>query len=187
MIPSLDALKAIDEFRRDALVVATMTGLEEWQNISGNPDRDVPLDDMMGKASSFALGLALAQPDHKVAVIDGDGSLLSNLGSLVTVANSAPENLIHFVLQDNMYFSTGSAPIPGADKLSFKGLASSAGYSLSYEFDDFEEFVTNLEDIFQQEGPIFVCLKIQRNGIPKSTPRSFGEAREKLRDLFELK
>jgi phosphonopyruvate decarboxylase len=186
MIPSLDALKAIDEFRQGALVVATMTGLEEWQTISGDPARDVPLEDVMGKASSFGLGLALAQPSHKVAVIDGDGSLLSNLGSLVTIANSAPANLIHFVLQDDMYFSTGAASIPGADILSFAGLASSAGYPVTYEFDDLEEFVTQLETIFQQEGPIFVCLKIQRNGVPKSPPRSFHEAREQLRVLFNI-
>ena len=68
----------------------------------------------MGKASSIGLGIALARPDKKVLVIDGDGSLLMNLGSLVTVANMSPKNLVHFVYQNGTYGVSGGQPIPGS-------------------------------------------------------------------------
>ena len=65
----------------------------------------------MGKGSSIALGLALARPDIPIILFDGDGSLEMNLGSLVTVANKAPKNLYHFVIQNGVYAMTGGQPI----------------------------------------------------------------------------
>ena len=56
----------------------------------------------MGLASSHALGLALGHPDKRVIVLDGDGSLLMNLGSLVTIAAVAPKNLVHFVCENEL-------------------------------------------------------------------------------------
>src|ERR1700704_2386806 len=89
----------------------------------------------MGLGSSHALGLALGRPDKRVILLDGDGSLLMNLGSLVTVANAAPKNLFHFLMENGTYEANGSHPIPGRDRLDFSGLAKSAGYRASATFD----------------------------------------------------
>ena len=69
-----------------------------------------------------------ASPDRRVIVLDGDGSLLMNLGSLVTIAAAAPKNLVHFVCDNGSYEANGGHPIPNP-KVDFAGLARSAGYA----------------------------------------------------------
>ena len=91
-----------------------MTPNRYWESVSSNKDLDLPIFGAMGKASSVALGLALARPDKRIVVLDGDGGLLMNLGSLVTIADQEPDNLVHFVFEDGMYFTTGGQPVPGA-------------------------------------------------------------------------
>ena len=84
MISSLDAVRAISRERGDAVVVSTMTPNRYWESVSENRDLDLPIFGAMGKASSVALGIALAQPDKKIIILDSDGGLLMNLGSLIT-------------------------------------------------------------------------------------------------------
>lgn len=184
MIPSLEAIKAIHQQRGQAIVVATMTGRQEWDAVSQSRSLDFPLVGCMGKASSFALGLALAQPRRKVVVIDGDGSLLMNLGSLVTVANKGPANYYHFVLEDGAYTSTGGQPIPGANKVSFAAMARAAGYAAAYDFDNLEEFVIEVGSILRHPGPLLVCLKVKHQEIPPSEPRTIQQAVQELRVLL---
>ena len=160
MIPAFDAIKAINSERGDAIVVATMTPNRHWRAVSTDRDLDLPVFGSMGKASSVALGVALAVPDRKVVVLDGDGGLLMNLGSLVTIAGQEPENLVHFVFEDGVYVTTGSQPVPGSGKFNLAGIAREAGIKESYEFDDLEDFVSELPDIMRKKGPVFVCLKV---------------------------
>ncbi len=160
MIESFEAQKVISKHRGNAIVVAVMTTNREWPQVSTNPDLDLPLNGAMGKASSLGLGLALAQPARKVIVLDGDGGILMNLGSLVTIANMAPPNLIHFVFENGTYRSTGGQPIPNAGKLSFLGLAREAGYGKVHEFEDLVSLENSIETLLNQIGPTFVCLKI---------------------------
>ncbi len=68
----------------------------------------------MGLTSSIALGLALARPDRRVVALDGDGSLLMNLGSLATIAVCAPANLLVLVLDNGRYGTTGGQATPTA-------------------------------------------------------------------------
>ena len=98
---SYEALEVISRYRNDSIVVMTMTAHRDWPKITTNSDLDLPMSGCMGKASSVGLGLALAKPEKRVIVFDGDGSLLMNLGSLVTIANMAPPNLIHFVFYNS--------------------------------------------------------------------------------------
>ncbi|RJS68351.1 sulfopyruvate decarboxylase subunit beta [ANME-2 cluster archaeon] len=80
----------------------------------------------MGLASSIGLGLALAQP-RKVVVLDGDGSLLMNLGSLATIANHAPENYLLAILDNRCYGSTGCQLTATAEAVDLAAIASGAG------------------------------------------------------------
>jgi|GEM_PF-2991142 len=91
MISSLDAVRAISRERGDAVVVSTMTPNRYWESVSENRDLDLPIFGAMGKASSVALGIALAQPDKKIIILDSDGGLLMNLGSLITLAGPRPK------------------------------------------------------------------------------------------------
>jgi len=157
---NFEALKVISQHRGNAIVVATMTANFVWPQVSTNPDLDLMFSGAMGKASSMGLGLALARPDKKVIVLDGDGSILMNLGSLVTIANMAPPNLIHFVFENTVYRTTGGQSIPAAGKFSFAALARDAGYANVYEFEELESLENNIETVLNQAGLTFVCLKV---------------------------
>ncbi len=162
-IKNVDAVRIMDEHRGDGVIVATMNagnvnfGLP---SVTKHEQLDLPLGGCMGKASSVGLGLALAQPDRKIIVLDGDGSLLMNLGTIVTISNKAPENFYHFVFDNGVYAVTGGQPVPGAESASFEGMAREAGYAATYEIDDTEELSTRIHDILQQRGPVLVCLKV---------------------------
>ncbi|MFC1984287.1 thiamine pyrophosphate-dependent enzyme [Chloroflexota bacterium] len=160
MMENGDALRVISQHRGDGLVMSVMAAAWEWRHISTKPDLDLPSGGAMGKCSSVGLGLALARPDRKVIVLDGDGSLLMNLGSLVTIANMAPPNLVHFVFENSVYRITGGQPIPNVGKFSFIVLAKEAGYANTYEFGDLESLEKNIETVLNNIGPTFVCLKL---------------------------
>ena len=160
MMDCIEAEKVISRHRHGAIVITAQTADHEWPQISSDPDLDIAGIHCMGKASSLGLGLALALPGKKVIVLDADGALLMNLGSLVTIANMAPTNLIHFVMENGIYRTTGGQPIPGAGKFSFSGLAKDAGYHHVYEFDNLEDLENSIETIMKETGPTFVCLKV---------------------------
>ena len=163
MIKNIDAIRIVDEHRGDAVIIPTMMASHEALGLPAVTSReefDLPTTGAMGKASSMGLGLALARPERKVIVLDGDGSLLMNLGSLVTVGNKAPQNLYHFVFDNGVYAVTGGQPIPGAGKASFQGMAREAGYAAAYEFDDTEELVSEIDRVLAEKGPVLVSLKV---------------------------
>ena len=161
MMESLEAVKVISQHRGDALIVATMTPGTELPVVSTRPELDLSWHwAAMGKASSVALGIALARPDRKVLVLDGDGALLMNLGSLVTIAHMAPPNFTHFLFDNRVYRCTGGQPLPQAGKLSFAALARDTGYLHVYDFADVETLEKNLDTVINQAGPNFVCLRV---------------------------
>ncbi len=171
MMDGFEALKAIAEVRTDEVVVTHMSTAWEWPRVSRCESLDLPLIGCMGKASSLGLGIALARPDVRVLVLDGDGSLLMNLGSLVTIANMAPANLVHFVFENGTYDTSGGQPIPGAGKVDFAGLALEAGYRSAYEIDEIEDLRHSLPDIVREEGPALVCLKVHPGWSTSPVPR----------------
>ncbi len=183
MMDSFEALKVISRHRGEAIVVPTMTSGFEWPQVSTNPRLDLPFGGAMGKSSSIGLGLALARPDRKVIVLDGDGSLLMNLGSLVTIVNMAPPNLIHFVFENSVYRTTGGQPIPLAGKFSWAALARDIGYTKVHEFEKLESLKDNIETIVNQKGPTFVCLKVPP--LTERPPYPFVRTSEII-DLFRV-
>lgn len=164
MIKNVDAARIIDEHRQDGIIVATMNagnmnfGLAA---VSQSPELDLPLSGCMGKASSMGLGMALAQPDRKVIVLDGDGSLLMNLGTLVTIGNKAPENLYHFVFDNGVYAVTGGQPTPLEGSGNYAEMASGAGYAAVYDFEDTEDLATGIAQALNTKGPVFIRLRIE--------------------------
>jgi phosphonopyruvate decarboxylase len=125
----------------------------------------------MGKASSTGLGIALALPHQRVWVLDGDGSLLMNLGSLVTIAAMRPANLVHVVMDNRIYWTTGGQPIPGADQVDFPTLARGAGFTRVHTFDDTEAFQRDMPRVMREDGPVFVDLRVKVGPLPRRVPR----------------
>jgi len=116
----------------------------------------------MGLASSHALGLALGRPDRRIIVLDGDGSLLMNLGSLVTIAAAAPPNLFHFVCHNGTYEANGGHPIPN-QKVDFSGLARSSGYAHTFDFNELASFEQQVGHVIGLPGPVFATLHVERS------------------------
>ena len=115
----------------------------------------------MGKASSVGLGLALAQPERKVMVLDGDGSLLMNLGTMVTVSDKAPRNFCHVLFDNGVYAVTGGQPVPGAGRADWEALGKAAGYAATFSFDNLEDLTNGIDEVMAATGPVFVHLTIK--------------------------
>jgi phosphonopyruvate decarboxylase len=166
-----DVLHAIAERRGEAIVVPTMTTAPAWRRIAPD-DLSVTCVGFMGGASSLGLGIALARPDRRVLVLDGDGSLLMQLGSLATIAGAAPRNLVHFLFKNGVYHTSGAQGIPGGLSVDFATMARGAGYRLTAVIDDLADFTRRLPDLLRAEGPVFVEL---HTGLAEQTPMTVRE------------
>jgi phosphonopyruvate decarboxylase len=115
----------------------------------------------MGSASTIALGIALARPERQVLIVDGDGSLLMQLGSLVTIAGAAPPNLFHFVFENGVYETSGSQPLPAEGRFDLAQMAGAAGYAHVASFDDGPTFARALPELLRQRGPVFASVRTE--------------------------
>jgi phosphonopyruvate decarboxylase len=175
-------LQVLARHRTDEIVVAVYKAAQEWLHISPS-ELNYTFTGAMGQGSSHALGLALGRPDRRVVVLDGDGSLLMNLGTLVTIAHAAPKNLIHCLCQNGTYETNGAVSIPGRDKVSFPGLAREAGYPHTYTFDNLDDWEHAVGHILQADGPLFVDLHVEPGAAyPEDFRRLYSlEHRERFR------
>ena len=185
MIAAIDAINAINDVRGDAVVVTTMTPARYWKHVTTRPELDLPVYGGMGKASSLALGLAISRPDKKIIVLDGDGSLLMNLGSLVTIGNQVPPNLLHIVFEDGVYFTTGGQPLPGSHIVDFVAIAKAAGITNSIGFNDLEDFSSELPILIGNSVSTFVNIKIyHHDDAPGLDAQSTSDAVMRLRKIL---
>jgi phosphonopyruvate decarboxylase len=159
-----DCLKVLARHVADAdIVLPVYSTAFDWIEIRQHP-LNYLAHGAMGLASSHALGLALGRPDKRVIVLDGDGSLLMNLATLVTIAEAAPPNLFHFVCHNGTYEANGGHPIPGRGRVDFAAFARSAGFRRVHEFSDLNMFEQKIGDVLSEPGPVFADLKITSSG-----------------------
>jgi sulfopyruvate decarboxylase subunit beta len=161
-----DVLRAIAAARGDAICIPTMTTAPAWREIAPD-DLSVTCTGFMGGASTLGLGIALARPDRRVIVFDGDGSLLMQLGSLATIAGARPRNLVHLLFKNGVYHTSGAQEIPGGFAVDFVQMARGAGYRDAYAIKDLGEFRRRLPSMLTAEGPLFVELI---TGLSEQTP-----------------
>src|SRR5688500_12588488 len=112
-----EAIQILAAAKADAVSVATMRAVADWYQTDGAKERHIDCVGCMGAAAPLGLGLALAQPDRRIIVIDGDGSLLMQLGVLATIAGAGATNLYHIVLVNRVYETSGNQPIPGSERV----------------------------------------------------------------------
>jgi sulfopyruvate decarboxylase subunit beta len=161
-----DVLRAVAAARGDAICVPTMTTAPAWRAIAPG-DLSVTCVGFMGGASSLGLGLALARPERRVIVLDGDGSLLMQLGSLATVAGAAARNLVHIVFKNSVYHTSGAQDIPGGGGVDFAMMARAAGYRDACTIETLEDFQRRLPAILAAQGPVLVEVW---TGLAEQTP-----------------
>src|SRR3989442_7528617 len=152
-----EVLSAIAAARGDAICVPTMTTAPAWRTLAPD-DLSITCVGFMGGASSLGLGLALARPERRVFVLDGDGSLLMQLGSLATIAGARPRNLVHLLFKNGVYHTSGAQEIPGGLTVDFVTMARGAGYRAAFAIGELDDFKRRLPQLLTAEGPIFVEL-----------------------------
>jgi len=156
-----EAIEVLADARGDdGLSVVTMRAIPNWYGIGAARERHLDNIGCMGAAPSLGLGLALAQPSRRVMVIDGDGSLLMQLGALASIADAAAPNFYHFVLVNGIYETSGQQPTPSAEQVDFAAIARGAGYPRAYTFDDPGVLRERLPAILDEPGPVLVALKV---------------------------
>ena len=152
-----DLLRLIAAGRGSAIVIPTMTTSPAWREIAPD-DLSVGCVGFMGGASALGLGIALARPDRRVVVLDGDGSLLMQLGSLASIAGAMPRNLTHLVFKNGVYHTSGAQEIPGGLTVDFVTMAKGAGYRTVLQIGELDEFKRRFPKMLTEEGPIFAEL-----------------------------
>jgi phosphonopyruvate decarboxylase len=167
------------------VVVTTMTSSRVWAHVSTRPELDLSFGGCMGKASSLGLGLALGRPERQVWVLDGDGSLVMNLGTLVTIAEQQPPNLTHFLLQNGVYEVTGGQPVPGAGRADLAHMARGAGYPRAERVATVAALDEGLDGVLAAPGPRFVALDVDPAGALPRAPGPPGRPTRKA--LAELR
>ncbi len=151
----IEAIKIIVESLDDELVVCNIGfPSRELYSVKDSPTHFYMLGSM-GMASSIGLGLALSSK-RKVVVFDGDGSVLMNMGSLVTIFSQNPENMILVVFDNQCYGSTGSQ-CTYTTKVDLHEVAKSVGFKNTFVFEEEIDF----KKVLDSEGPVFVHMKVK--------------------------
>lgn len=166
------------------VVVTTMNPARDWMTMPQSPLDMVLVPSAMSHATSMGLGLALAQPDRRVIVCNGDGSMLMNLGSLVSITSAGARNMTVIVFDNGTYEVTGSQPVPGAANVNYCAIATGAGFSSVHEFSSLDAWRDAARGILNGSGPTFVLLHVEPvYGLPG--PKSPGPAQERARRFMK--
>src|SRR5437879_7762997 len=124
----------------------------------------------MGLAASIGLGIALAQPARRVLVLDGDGNVLMNLGTLATVAARAPENLLHVCFDNGAHASTGGQPTV-SDRVRLDEVARAAGYRFVGRVETRAALAAEAPAFLAREGPAFLLVRVALGPPGPPAPR----------------
>ena len=155
-----DCLKAIAPHFGEELVVTNLGAVRhEWQALRPHPG-NYHLQNLR-LTSSMALGLALALLHRKVIAFDGDGSLLLNLGSLATIANQHPKNLIHVVFDNECYESSRGAPTATAGQANLAAIARGAGFANVTTANTVAEFEQGFLRALKSNDLSFILAKVE--------------------------
>ena len=149
------------ELKGDELVISANGKISrELFSIKDAPNNFYMLGSM-GLASSIGFGLAYNLPNRKIVVIDGDGNILMNLGSLATIGHFATSNLIHIVLDNEMHASTGGQPTV-SNTVRLEEVANAAGFRAVRKVSSVEDLRMIVRVVLNSEGPSFVLIKIEK-------------------------
>jgi sulfopyruvate decarboxylase subunit beta len=162
----LDAIRIIaDKAKKDNSLLISNIGIPcKELYYSCDTQRNFYMLGSMGLASSIGLGLSLAQPQRHVITIDGDGSMLMNLGSLATIASQQPRNYLLIIIDNGTYGSTGDEPTATSMYTDLAAMAKGAGIKEVYAADDPESFRRLLEEM--KSGVIVVKVQPGNAEVP---------------------
>ena len=164
------SIEAIYPELEDKIVVTIMGACAQELYDLGHRENFFYLQHAMGLASSIGMGLALNLPEEKVIVMDGDGSVLMNLGTLTTMARYRPRNLVHIIFDNGSLLSTGGFPTHTAEgPTDLAAIARGAGIPHVAEARTPYEFMEAVGDAFDRDDLTVIVAKVDAVG-----PDHFG-------------
>ena len=177
-----EALAAIYPEIEQRIVVTIMGAVAAELYTLGHKPTFFYLEHAMGLASSMGLGIALSLPEQKVIVLDGDGSLLMNLGTLSTLARYRPGNLLHIVFDNESLLSVGGFPTATATGTDLAGVARASGVPRVAEADTPETLLAAVKEALAGETLTTIVSKVEAVG-----PKSFHMDLPLLENRFQFK
>jgi len=163
-VKRIDALEAIYPDLHDCAVVTIMGAVAVELYSLGHRPNFFYLEHAMGLASSIGLGIALAKPERKVVVIDGDGSVLMNLGTFTTMARYAPANLTHLVFDNESLLSVGGFPTATATGTDLAGIAAAAGVPRTETVSTLDAFIRAFDEALGAGDLTTIVAKVEAVG-----------------------
>jgi sulfopyruvate decarboxylase subunit beta len=160
----IDALRAIYPQLERCVVVTIMGAVSAELQSLGHRPNFFYLQHAMGLASSMGLGIALSRPELKVVVLDGDGSVLMNLGGLTTLARYRPRNLVHVVFDNESLLSVGGFPTATATGSDIAAIAAGAGVPRTGTVDTLEAFEEAFAAAIEADDLTTLVAKVEARG-----------------------
>jgi sulfopyruvate decarboxylase subunit beta len=155
---ALDVLRA--ERRAGDVVITSMGSAREWMAMGPLDPLDfVYVPSSMGEAPPLGLGIALAQPHRRVIACNGDGSMVMNLGALITIASEAPKNLVLVIFDNGVYEVTGAQKVPGSG-VDFAAMARAGGIAAVNRFSSIEAWRAGAHAAINAHGPVCIVLDV---------------------------
>jgi sulfopyruvate decarboxylase subunit beta len=177
----IEALKAIYPELEQSVVVTIMGAVAAELQSLGHKPNFFYLQHAMGLASSLGLGIALSRPDQQVIVLDGDGSILMNLGGLTTLARYRPANLLHIVFDNESLLSVGGFPTATATGSDIAGMAAAAGVPQTSTVRSVEELTSAVRTALAALELTTIVAKVDATG-----PKAFVTDLGLLENRFEF-
>ena len=160
----LECLRAIHADLQDCLVVTIMGAVASELQTVGHCQNFFYLQHAMGLASSIGLGLALCLPTQKVVVLDGDGSILMNLGGFTTLARYQPRNLVHVIFDNESLLSVGGFPTATSTGTDLAGVARAAGVECATTVRDMDAFTRAFRSAMTSAQISCIVAKVEAVG-----------------------
>ena len=180
-----DGIQAVLRRLTDEPVIANLGPATFDLYAAGDRDANLYTWGAMGLVSSIGLGVALAAPGRRVVVLDGDGSLLMNLGSLGTIARQRPTNLVHIVWDNHQWAETGGQPTHTATGTDLAGIARAAGIPRVASVSTLEAFEEALEQAMTEDGPWCIVAEVEEGARSPRPAVNIEENLLRFRRTFE--
>jgi sulfopyruvate decarboxylase subunit beta len=166
-VKRLEALQGIYEELKNRVVVTIMGAVAAELQSIGHRSNFFYLQHAMGLASSMGLGIALTRPDRQVIVLDGDGSVLMNLGGLTTLARYRPRNLVHVVFDNESLLSVGGFPTATSTGSDLAEIARAAGVPRTATVRTIDEFTRAFGEALGAGDLTTIVAKVEAIGPSK--------------------
>ncbi|HLJ28769.1 MAG TPA: thiamine pyrophosphate-dependent enzyme [Candidatus Angelobacter sp.] len=178
----LDCIRSIYDRLEECLVVTIMGAVAAELQSLGHRPNFFYLQHAMGLASSTGLGLALCLPQQRVVVLDGDGSVLMNLGGLTTLARYRPRNLVHVVFDNESLLSVGGFPTATGTGSDLAKIAAAAGVPHTGTVNTCKEFTAAFDAALRSNDLSCIVAKVEATG-----PKGYVTELSLLENRFQFK